>query len=160
MPDAMTDLLRQEMACESLLDCFHGLSELDREVFRLLVAADDPLTVDEVADAVDRERTTAYRAVRRLREADLVTREQVNQEGGSYYHVFTPRDADAIADDMQRTLNDFYAKMGQLVGEFRDKYADVDGAGEGGASARDAGEDDAATDDAGDDDREEPLTAE
>jgi predicted transcriptional regulator len=155
MPDAMTDLLRQEMECESLLDCFHGLSELDREVFRLLVAADNPLTVDEIADAVDRERTTAYRAVRRLREADLVTREQVNQEGGSYYHVFTPRDADAIADDMQRTLNDFYAKMGQLVGEFREKYADVDGAGGDGSDENGAG-----GDGAGDDDREEPLTAE
>lgn len=122
MPDAMTELLRQEMACESLLDCFHGLSELDRRVFRLLVAADGPLTVDEVADEIDRERTTAYRSVRRLREAGVVEREQVSQEGGSYYHVFAPRDADEIADEMQRTLNDFYAKMGQLIAEFREKY--------------------------------------
>jgi predicted transcriptional regulator len=141
MPDAMTELLQQEMACENLLDCFHGLSELDRQVFRLLVDADEPLTVDEVADAVDRERTTAYRSVKRLREADLVERDQVNQDGGSYYHVFSPRDADEIADAMQRTLNDFYAKMGQLIGEFREKYAEA-AAGEP------------------DDGPEEPLTAE
>lgn len=127
MPDAMTQLLQQEMVCESLLDCFHGLSDLDRQVFRLLVEADRPLTVDEVAAQVDRERTTAYRSVKRLREADLVAREQVNQDGGSYYHVFSPRDADEIADAMQRTLNDFYAKMGQLIGEFREKYDDIDG---------------------------------
>jgi predicted transcriptional regulator len=126
MPDAMAELLRTELECENLLDCFHGLSELDREVFGLLVAADDPLTVDEVAAEVDRERTTAYRSVRRLREADIVDRTQVSQEGGSYYHVFSPRDADEIADDMQRTLNDFYAKMGQLIGDFREKYAAVD----------------------------------
>lgn len=126
MPDAMTELLQQEMECESLLDCFHGLSDLDRRVFRLLVEADDPMTVDEVAAAVDRERTTAYRSVKRLREADLVTREQVNQDGGSYYHVFSPRDADEIADAMQRTLNDFYAKMGQLIGDFREKYDEAD----------------------------------
>ena len=127
MPDAMTELLRQEMECENLLDCFHGLSELDRDVFRLLVAADEPMTVDEVAAEIDRERTTAYRSVKRLREADIVEREQVNQEGGSYYHVFSPRDADEIADAMQRTLNDFYAEMGQLIGEFREKYRDADG---------------------------------
>jgi predicted transcriptional regulator len=141
MPDAMTELLQQEMACESLLDCFHGLSELDRQVFGLLVDADEPLTVDEVADAVDRERTTAYRSVKRLREADLVERDQVNQDGGSYYHVFSPRDADEIADAMQRTLNDFYAKMGQLVGEFREKYAEAETGEPGGGP-------------------EEPLTAE
>jgi predicted transcriptional regulator len=130
MPDAMRELLQQEMACESLLDCFHGLSELDREVFRLLVEAEAPMTVDELATEIDRERTTAYRSLTRLREADLVTREQVNQDGGSYYHVFSPRDADDIADAMQRDLNDFYAKMGQLIGEFREKYDDADGDGE------------------------------
>jgi predicted transcriptional regulator len=130
MPDAMTELLQQEMQCESLLDCFHGLSDLDKEVFRLLVEADGPLTVDEVAAEIDRERTTAYRSVKRLREAGIVEREQVNQDGGSYYHVFSPRDADEIADAMQRTLNDFYAKMGQLIGEFREKYEDADGESE------------------------------
>lgn len=126
MPDAMTELLQQEMACESLLDCFHGLSELDKEVFRLLVEADGPMTVDEIAEQIERERTTAYRSVNRLMEADIVEREQRNQAGGSYYHVFSPRDADEIADAMQRTLNDFYAKMGQLIAEFRDKYDDAD----------------------------------
>ncbi|UIP00516.1 helix-turn-helix domain-containing protein [Halobaculum sp. CBA1158] len=136
MPDAMTELLRKEMQCENLLDCFHGLSELDKEVFRLLVEGDDPMTVDEVAAEIDRERTTAYRSVRRLQEADIVERKQVSQEGGSYYHVFTPRDADEIADAMQRTLNDFYAKMGQLIGEFREKYATVEEhGGETGTSA-------------------------
>lgn len=126
MPDAMSELLRQEMQCENLLDCFHGLSEQDKEVFRLLVAADEPMTVDGIAAEIDRERTTAYRSVSRLREADIVDREQVSQDGGSYYHVFSPRDADEIADAMQRTLNDFYAKMGQLIGDFREKYDTVD----------------------------------
>jgi predicted transcriptional regulator len=122
MPDAMTELLQRDMECESLLDCFHGLSDLDRRVFGLLVESDSPLTVDEVAAAVDRERTTAYRSVKRLREAGLIKRKQVNQDAGSYYHVFSPIPADHIADEMYRTLNDFYAKMGQLIGEFREKY--------------------------------------
>lgn len=125
----MTELLRSELECESLLECFHGLSELDRAVFRLLVAAADPMTVAEVAAEIDRERTTAYRSVRRLRGAGIVDREQVGQEGGSYHHVVSPRGADEIASEMQRTLNDFYAKMGQLIAEFREKYDTVDGHG-------------------------------
>jgi predicted transcriptional regulator len=138
MPDAMTELLQKEMQCENLLDCFHGLSDLDKEVFSLLVEADEPLTVDEVAADIDRERTTAYRSVRRLQKADIVEREQVSQDGGSYYHVFSPRDADEVGDAMQRTLNDFYAKMGQLIGDFREKYATADEqGGDAGTSATD-----------------------
>jgi predicted transcriptional regulator len=122
MADAMSEYLKQDMECEGLLECVHGLKELDKEIFRVLTEAAEPLTVDEIADAVDRERSTAYRSVQRLLQSGFVQKEQVNYEQGGYYHVFRPTDPDEIADDMQRLLNDWYAKMGQLIGEFREKY--------------------------------------
>jgi len=82
----------------------------------------EPITVDDIAEQVDRERSTAYRSVQRLINSGFVQKEQVNYEQGGYYHVFRPTDPDEIADDMQRMLNDWYAKMGQLIGEFRSKY--------------------------------------
>ena len=122
MPDSMSEQLRQDIACEGLLECFHGLTQLDRECFRTLVDADSQLTVDEIADAVDRERSTAYRAVQRLLQTGFIEKEQINYEQGGYYHVYSPTDPSKIADDMQRMLNDWYAKMGQLIQEFEDKY--------------------------------------
>lgn len=122
----MSDYLRQDMECEGLLECFHGLKQLDRTVFGVLIDAEEPLTVDEVADRVDRERTTAYRSIQRLLDAGFLRREQVNYENGGYYHVFEPLAADEVADDMQRMLNDWYAKMGQLIQEFRTKYDDAE----------------------------------
>ncbi|MFB6070303.1 MAG: helix-turn-helix domain-containing protein [Halanaeroarchaeum sp.] len=122
MPDSMSEYLSQDMQCEGLLECMHGLKELDKEVFTTLTSAEEPLTVDEIADRVDRERSTAYRSVQRLLQSGFITKEQVNYEQGGYYHVYAPTDPDKIADDMQRLLNDWYAKMGQLISEFRTKY--------------------------------------
>jgi predicted transcriptional regulator len=127
MPDSMAEQLRQDMACEGLLECFHGLKQLDEECFQVLVRADDPLTVDEIADTVDRERTTAYRAVQRLLQAGLIEKEQINYDQGGYYHVYSTAEPLRIAGDMQRMLNDWYAKMGQLIQEFEDKYDRADG---------------------------------
>ncbi|MGZ0746935.1 helix-turn-helix domain-containing protein [Haloparvum sp. AD34] len=124
MPDSMSEMLRQDMQCEGLLECFHGLKEIDKDIFRQLNESGEPLTVDEIAERVDRERSTAYRAVQRLLNAGFIQKEQVNYEQGGYYHVYRPRDADEIADEMQRTLNDWYAQMGQLIGEFSEKYSD------------------------------------
>ncbi|MHB9285907.1 helix-turn-helix domain-containing protein [Halobacteriales archaeon Cl-PHB] len=124
MAESMAEYLQQDMQCEGLLECFHGLKALDRRVFETLVDADEALTVDEIAKRVDRERSTAYRAVQRLLQAGFIQKEQVNYDQGGYYHVYLPTDADQIADDMQRMLNDWYAKMGQLVGVFREKYAE------------------------------------
>ncbi|WP_338739897.1 helix-turn-helix domain-containing protein [Haloplanus salilacus] len=126
MPDSMSEQLRQDMECEGLLECFHGLKQLDRDVFQALVTDDEPLTVDEIADAVDRERSTAYRAVQRLLQAGFIQKEQINYDQGGYYHVYNPTDPSNIADDMQRLLNDWYAKMGQLITEFEEKYEQRD----------------------------------
>ncbi|EMA11177.1 putative transcriptional regulator [Haloarcula quadrata] len=122
MPDSMSEQLRRDMQCEGLLECFHGLKELDKECFRALVEAEEPLTVDELADAVDRERSTAYRAVQRLLQTGFIEKDQINYDQGGYYHVYSPTDPSQIADEMQRMLNDWYAKMGQLIQEFENKY--------------------------------------
>jgi predicted transcriptional regulator len=122
MPDSMAEYLRADMECEGLLECFHGLTDLDRDCFQVVVESDAPQTIDEIADEVDRERSTVYRSLQRLRQAGFVQKEQVNYEQGGYYHVFQPSDPDVVADEMQRMLNDWYAKMGQLIGDFRTKY--------------------------------------
>jgi len=126
MPDSMSEQLRQDMECEGLLECFHGLKQLDRDVFQALVSTEEPLTVDAIADAVDRERSTAYRSVQRLLQAGFIQKEQVNYDQGGYYHVYKPTDPSNIADNMQRLLNDWYARMGQLIQEFETKYEDQD----------------------------------
>lgn len=127
MPNSMREMLRQDMQCEGLLECFHNLKEIDKTVFRLLNETEGPHTVDEIADAVERERSTAYRSVQRLMQAGFIQKEQINYDQGGYYHVYRPRDADEIAQEMQRLLNEWYAKMGQLIGEFSEKYTDDPG---------------------------------
>jgi len=122
MPDSMSEQLRRDMECEGLLECFHGLKELDKDCFRALVGSGEALTVDEIADAVERERSTAYRAVQRLLQTGFIQKDQINYDQGGYYHVYSPTDPSEIADDMQRLLNDWYAKMGQLIQEFETKY--------------------------------------
>jgi predicted transcriptional regulator len=112
------------MQCEGLLGCLHGLKDLDRECYRVLAEADEPLTVDEIADRVERERSTGYRSIQRLLKTGLVSKEQVNYDQGGYYHVYYPTDPDDVAEDMQRLLNDWYAQIGQLIQEFRTKYGE------------------------------------
>jgi len=127
----MSDYLAQDMECEGLLECFYGLKQLDREVFGVLATSEEPLTVDDIAEEVDRERSTAYRSVQRLLDAGFVRKEQINYDHGGYYHVFEPVPSGEVADQLQRVLNDWYAKMGQLIDEFREKYEEPPAASAG-----------------------------
>lgn len=88
MADSVSEMRRQDVQCEELLECFHGLKRMDKEVFRLPNDVDEPLTVDELAEEIDRERSTAYRPMQRLMTAGLIEKEQVNYDQGGYYHVY------------------------------------------------------------------------
>ena len=122
MPEAIQEQLRDERECEGLLDCLLGLNERDRAVFRLLADSSEPLTVDHIAKFIGKERTTAYRSIKRLEEAGVVLQEQESCPKGGYHHVYRASDPDEIADDFQQILNRWYAETGQLIQEFRDTY--------------------------------------
>ena len=129
MPASMNEYIEADLACEDLLDCVYGLGDLSRACYRVLASADEPLTVDAVADQVDRDRTTTYRAMKRLEAVGVVEQRQVNYERGGYYFVYEAVDADEVAREMQRTLNEWYATIGTLIGEF-DALDDLDDDGE------------------------------
>jgi predicted transcriptional regulator len=122
MPDSMAEQLQAEMECENLLECFHGLTDLDGECFQALVDSAERLTVDELADEVGRERSTAYRSAHRLVDAGFARKHRENNENGGCYHVYRAADPDVVADDLQRMLDDWYEQSDSLIDEFRGKY--------------------------------------
>ena len=127
MPDSMVEQLQRDMECEGLLECIHGLKQLDRECYKVLVASEEPLTIDEVGERVDRARSTAYRSIQRLLRAGFVRKDQVNYDGGGYYHVYYPADPAGVATDMRRMLDDWYAKMDRLIREYEEEYGEDPG---------------------------------
>ncbi|UWG47776.1 Transcriptional regulator, contains HTH domain [Halanaeroarchaeum sp. HSR-CO] len=124
MVSALNRDLERDLECDDLLECLYELNDLDRECFRLLSDVDERLTIDEIAERVDRERSTAYRSIQRLLDAGLVQKEQINYDQGGYYHVYTISEPASIADTMQGQLNDWYAQIGYLIGRFKEKYGE------------------------------------
>ena len=131
MSDSVAEILRNELECEGLLECFHGLNSLDERCFRTIAESDGPLTVDEIAERVDRERSTVYRSIQRLYDAGFLSKEQINYDQGGYYHVYGPAERDRIASNLRRMLNDWYARMGRLIHEFETKYGERAESGDG-----------------------------
>lgn len=124
MTDTVAERFGNELQCEGVLECFHGLNALDVKCFQAIADSDEPLTVDEAAARVDRERSTVYRSIQRLFEAGLLQKEQINYDQGGYYHVYVPADPESIARTLRRMLNDWYAQMGRLIHEFEAEYGD------------------------------------
>jgi predicted transcriptional regulator len=124
MTTAVTEITNEDAPPEALLTHLYGLTELDRSIFVELVELGERLPIDALAERVGRDRSTVYRAVNRLRDVDLVTRSRETIEGGGFRHVVQARDPEAVATDMEHTLNALYATFMPLTSEFEDLYAD------------------------------------
>ncbi|TKX53665.1 HTH domain-containing protein [Halorubrum sp. SP3] len=118
----MREDLERDLECLDLLECVHGLNDRDQTVFQELHQTDGDLTVDDVADRLDCERSTAYRSISRLVDAGVVVQRQENYDHGGYYYAYRPRTSEEAAREMRRLLNSWYATVNQLVQEFEDRY--------------------------------------
>ncbi|MDB9249706.1 helix-turn-helix domain-containing protein [Halorubrum ezzemoulense] len=122
MTASVRDDLERDLGCIDLLECIHGLNERDQAVFQALQGVNEGFTVDDVADRLECERSTAYRSISRLVDAGVVVQRQENYDQGGYYYVYRPRTPEEAAREMQQLLNSWYATVGQLIQEFEDRY--------------------------------------
>jgi predicted transcriptional regulator len=120
---SIADIIENEdIVCEDLIECITGSGKLDKEVY-FTIMENGSMGLDEIAEAVDRERSTAYRAVQRLEENGFLNKNKEGKKGGGYQHIYDPVDPDKVADQMLNNLNEWYADMGQMIHEFRQKYS-------------------------------------
>lgn len=122
MAFSIADIIEKEdIECEDLLECITGSGELDKKIY-FTVLEKGAMDLDEMAEQVDRERSTIYRAVQRLEENGFLNKEKAGREGGGYRHIYEPVDPDKVAEDMLNRLNEWYSDMGQMIHEFKEKY--------------------------------------
>lgn len=115
-------MLNEPANCDDLLLCLYDLKELDVDVFEILAEEKTPLTVDEVAERINRDRGHAFRSLQRLVECEFVQKEQVNHESGGYHHVYFIADPDRKVSQMQKKLNSMYTVVDEKIEQFCDKY--------------------------------------
>lgn len=114
--------LDDDPSCERLLEWVDGCKEIDCDIYLDLLEAEQAKTVDEIAAAIDRERSTAYRAVRRLHDAGYLDREQVTYDNGGYCYRFLPTDPEEVAAQLHERIERCHRDMDALVEEFRQQY--------------------------------------
>lgn len=119
---ALGELLEGDPGCEKLLELVDGCGELDHEIYLSLLSSDERRSVDEIAETVDRDRSTTYRAVRRLYENGYLEREQVTYQNGGYCYRYAPVDPEEVAVSLRERVTSCHQRLEALVEEFRETY--------------------------------------
>ncbi len=115
--DTISLLTRKGASCSDLLSCLYGLKPIELEVFYEL-ARTGQATVDEVSEAVERDRTTTHRCLSKIVSAGLAYKQVRGLKDGGYYHVYAAVDAPRIREQAELRVKEVVEGLQRLVDNF------------------------------------------
>jgi predicted transcriptional regulator len=107
----------KKATCQDLLTCLYNLKTTDLEV--LLTTAKNPdATLDQIAQKVQRDRSSIHRILAKLVSANLVTKQSKSIKGGGYYHTYSMVEPKKIKKHAKERLEEITQSLNELIGSF------------------------------------------
>jgi len=112
-------MLEEEPGIEEVMRCVFGIQR--HEVRTYLTVREYPgSTVEELADALDRDRSNVNRSLSTLREKGLAERERRLLDGGGHVYQYSATPLPAAKDLMHETLDAWADYVHDRIDEFGD----------------------------------------
>ena len=115
--DSIQLLTRKGATCSDLLSCLYNLKPIDLQVF-LEVAKKQSATLDEVADAVQRDRSSTHRCLSKLLSAGLIIKQSRTLKGGGYFHVYSTVEPSKIKLQARQKVKEITEGLESLIESF------------------------------------------
>ena len=115
--DNLQTLTTKKATCADLLTCLYNLKPTDLEVL-LAVAKTQGATIDNIANIVQRDRTSVHRCLAKLVTARLATKESKSIKGGGYYHTYTMVEPQKIKRHAKERVKEITENLNGLINSF------------------------------------------
>jgi predicted transcriptional regulator len=93
----------REMSVADIMDCMFGLKSFETETY-FEVVNKGAVTVNDLVNTFDKDRSTIQRALQNLAIAGLIYREQKNIKNGGYYYVYHAAPFGEVKETMKASI--------------------------------------------------------
>jgi len=115
--DSIQFLTRKEATCQDLLSCIYNLKPIDLEIF-LQVAKNQWTTLDQIAESVQRDRSSTHRVLAKLQSVGLIHKQSCGIKGGGYYHKYVAADPAKIKANAKQRVKEITDSLQNLIENF------------------------------------------
>jgi predicted transcriptional regulator len=114
MPRSIPEMIKGDFKCDDIAKCILGLKNIDIDSYKILVAK-GPMTAERLGELLNRERSTAYRALQNLMTCGLVHRETKTIIEGGYYYEYKAIEPEKLKEMVIGNIDDWYNKMKKIA---------------------------------------------
>ena len=115
-------LTRKGATCTDLLSCLYNLKTVDIAAF-YEVAKREQATLDQIAEAVERDRSSTHRCLAKLVSAGLVSKQSRTLKGGGYYHVYNIVEPPKIKERARQRVKEITKSLEELLARFEHDFS-------------------------------------
>ena len=108
---------QQLLSCKDIIQCIFNLNEFEIQIYRYLTR-EGPKTAEEIGNALNKDRSTAYRALRQLQSCRILYKKTISLEKGGHQHLYYAVEAEKVRDEMEEMLEEWINKMRNAVHNF------------------------------------------
>lgn len=113
----VSTIIRKDASCSDLLNCVFGLKRFEEDLFYTM-SAGGTFTLDRLASATSRDRSTVHRALSRLTVLGLCYRRTVSLRGGGYQHEYAAMDPDTVVEGLRGRIEELKSALDRLADSF------------------------------------------
>jgi predicted transcriptional regulator len=117
---AISSLTRLNATIKDLLVQLYDLSPLDVELLFLLIKSKKPLTLEQLTQKSDRDKSTAFRSLQKLVGLGICIKETKTQKEGGYYHEYSAVDIETFKAETQKRIEELQKSFDRFMKKFED----------------------------------------
>ncbi len=107
--------LCKEVSLEDVLKCSLDLSEAEINTFKSVLEIEEPFTVTDLSEYLERDRSVAQRHSKKFLEKGIVKRTQKNKEKGGYEFFYRIVDRDKLKSILRDGLQNFTSQVKSVI---------------------------------------------
>ena len=117
---SVNTLTRMNATVKDLFIQLYDLSPPELDILFMLISREngEPMTLDEVAKEMDRDRSTTFRSLQKLVSLGLVVKDTKTIKDGGYFHVYSAVDRETFKKETERKVKDLQKSLDRLLKKF------------------------------------------
>jgi predicted transcriptional regulator len=111
-------LTRMSATVKDLFTYLYDLSPLELDLLLILNRTNEALTLDQLSQESDRDRTTVFRSLQKLVKAGICNKESKTMKDGGYYHVYSAIDIETFKLETQKRVKELKDGLDRILKRF------------------------------------------
>lgn len=125
MAPPLSSLTRMNSTVKDLFVYIYDLSPLDLEILFLLMKNKTAMTLENIVEKVDRDKSTVFRSSQKLVTLGICVKETKTIKEGGYYHVYSAIDVKTFKMQTEKKVKELEASFHRILRKFEDNMQEI-----------------------------------